>query len=320
VVITRSITRPIQAFKETMALAAQGDLTVTARIDSHDQVGSLGVALNQMLAKLAGTLRQVGQASAAVASGATELSSSAEEMAATTAQIAEGSEAINVVTAQMASAINQLAASVHQVADNVRVSVAQAGLVVSAADQGGQGGSDAVQRMKAITETTRSIAKVITLMQEIARQTNLLSLNAAIEAAKAGAHGKGFAVVAEEVRKLADRSRSAAVEVEGLTRDNLGAVAGGTAAVETTLGLIGQIQEAIGSMASLTREVGAATEEQATTAVQVARHVDEASAQVGRNAAATQQLAATVHEISRTATELARVSEGLAQAVAVFRV
>jgi len=320
VLITRSITRPIQSFKETMALAAKGDLTVTARVDSRDQVGSLGVALNEMLAKLGGTLRQVSQASAAVASGATELSSSAVQMSATTEQIAQGSEAIDAVTAQMASAINQLAASVHQVADNIRVSVEQSDLVVGAAHKGGQGGADAVERMKKIAETTTNISKVITLIQEIARQTNLLSLNAAIEAAKAGQHGKGFAVVAEEVRKLADRSRSAAVEIEGLTLDTRGAVESGTSAVESTLGLIGQIQEAIGSLASLTREVGAATEEQATTAVEVARHVDEASVQVGRNAAATQQLAATVQEISRTAADLARVSEGLAQAVAVFRV
>jgi methyl-accepting chemotaxis protein len=142
----------------------------------------------------------------------------------------------------------------------------QSGVVVQAATEGGQGGNEAVQRMKKIHVATQNITKVITLIQEIARQTNLLSLNAAIEAAKAGSHGRGFSVVAEEVRKLADRSRSAAKEIEGLTSDTQGAVAEGTSSVETTLGLIGQIQEAITSLASLTQEISAATSQQAVTA------------------------------------------------------
>jgi methyl-accepting chemotaxis protein len=318
--ITRSITRPIRSFQEAMAAAARGDLTVAARVDSSDEVGGLGVALNQMLEGLRVAFREVASASTAVASGATELSSSAGEMSVTTGEIAQGSEAIHGITTQMASAMNQLAASVHQVADNLKVSMRQSGLVVQAATEGGQGGTVAVQGMQKIHEATQNIARVITLIQEIARQTNLLSLNAAIEAAKAGSQGKGFAVVAEEVRKLADRSRSAATEIEGLTSDTQVAVAEGTRSVESTLRLIGQIQEAITSMASLTQEVSAATSQQAVTALQVAHHVDDAAQQVGRNAAATQQLSATVNEISRTAAELARISDGLAHSASLFRV
>jgi len=318
--ITRTITGPIRSFQETMAAAARGDLTGTARVDSQDEVGGLGVSLNQMLEGLRVAFRDVVTAAAAVASGAAELSSSSEEMSVTTGDIAKGSEAIHGITTQMASAMNQLAASVHQVAGNLKVSMLQSGVVVQAATEGGQGGNEAVQRMKKIHVATQNIAKVITLIQEIARQTNLLSLNAAIEAAKAGSHGKGFSVVAEEVRKLADRSRSAAKEIEGLTSDTQGAVAEGTSSVETTLGLIGQIQEAITSLASLTQEVSAATSQQAVTAQQVARHVDDAAQQVGRNATATQQLSATVNEISRTAADLARISDGLAHSAARFRV
>ena len=318
--ITRSIVRPIRAFMMALATAAGGDLTVAAPVDSQDEVGSLGTALNKMLENLRRTLREVARAATDVASGSTELASSSDQMSATTGEIARGSEAINSVTTQMASAINQLAASVHQVAANVQSSVGQSAQVEDAARQGGQGGADAVARMAKINEATTNIARVISLIQDIARQTNLLSLNAAIEAAKAGAQGKGFAVVAEEVRKLSERSREAAKEIEGLIQDTRLAVEGGTHAVESTLKLIGQIQEAIGSLTGLTREVGAATEEQATTAREVATHVDQAAHQVGQNAAATHELAATVQEISRTAGELARVSEGLAQAVAVFRV
>ena len=165
--ITRSITRPIRSFQETMAAAARGDLTVAAQVDSQDEVGDLGVSLNQMLEGLRVAFRDVATASAAVASGAAELSASSEKMSVTTGEIAKGSEVIHGITTQMASAMNQLAASVHQVADNLKVSMHQSGVVVQAANEGGQGGTEAVLRMKKIHEATQNIARVITLIQDL---------------------------------------------------------------------------------------------------------------------------------------------------------
>ncbi|HEX9010411.1 MAG TPA: methyl-accepting chemotaxis protein [Holophagaceae bacterium] len=317
--ITRSITGPVQSFQEVLAAVAGGDLRVEASVDSQDEIGQLAASLNAMLRQLRQTIGQMAQAAASVASGATELSASSEQMSAATEQIARGSESVHGTTEQVAAAILQLSASVQQVAGNVKASAEQSAAAVAATMAGQEEGREAAAGMERIRQATASIAKAVGVIQEIARQTNLLSLNAAIEAAKAGASGKGFAVVAEEVRKLAERSRQASAEIEGLLQETHDTVGAGSEAVSATLGRMAAIHEAIGTMEDMIRQIGAATEEQSGTASEVARRVEDTSQAVGQNAAATQQLSATVVEVSRTAADLARVSEGLARDVGQFR-
>ncbi|MBP1772894.1 MAG: methyl-accepting chemotaxis protein [Holophagaceae bacterium] len=318
--ITRSITRPVETFKGVLAGVAGGDLRLEAPADGLDEISDLGRSLNAMLRQLRQTISQMADASAAVASGATQLSASSEQMSATTDQIARGSETVHATTEQVAAAILELSTSVQQVASNVKTSVDQATLAVSATEEGQRGGEEVARGMDRIRQATASIAKAVGVIQEIARQTNLLSLNAAIEAAKAGANGKGFAVVAEEVRKLAERSRQASAEIEGLIEETHSAVEAGTDVVATTLRLMVRINESIGTMEGMMQQIGVATEEQASTSAEVARRVDETSREVGQNATATHELSATVQEVSRTAMELARVSEGLARDVSQFRI
>jgi methyl-accepting chemotaxis protein len=241
-------------------------------------------------------------------------------MSATTSQLAKGGETMQTVTEQVASAIIQLSASAQQVASNVKLTVEQAGMAVDATEQGNAGGRQASAGMERIHAATKNIARAVAVIRDIAKQTNLLSLNAAIEAAKAGAHGKGFAVVAEEVRKLAERSRQAAIEIDGLIAETNDAVDNGLRSVNRTLELIVVVQEKIGSIANMASEVGTATEEQSRTATEVTRRMEQAAREVGQNASATQQMSATVHEISRTAADLARVSEGLALSLSQFKV
>ncbi|GLH70284.1 methyl-accepting chemotaxis protein [Geothrix rubra] len=319
ITITWSITRPIRSFVGVLEAAAGGDLRVEASVDTKDEIGRLAESLNGMLRQLRQTIARMAQAASSVASGATELSASSEQMSAATDQIARSSETVHATTEQMASAILQLSASVQQVASNVKASVEQSNLAVAATQEGQQGGREAAEGMDRIRQATASIAKAVGVIQEIARQTNLLSLNAAIEAAKAGANGKGFAVVAEEVRKLAERSRQASLEIESLIQETHETVGQGTEAVTSTLGQMGRIHESIETMERMVQQIGVATEEQSNTSGEVARRVEETSREVGQNAAATQQLSATVQEISRTSAELARISEDLARDVAQFR-
>ena len=255
-----------------------------------------------------------------MASGATELSAASEEMSATTSQIANGSETIHVQTGQVASAITELAASVDQVVGNVRIALEKSGQAVKATGKGAESGLTATQDMGKIRSATENIAKAITMIQEIARQTNLLSLNAAIEAAKAGAQGKGFSVVAEEVRKLAERSRGSAMEIDRLIHESNEAVESGRSSVEVTQGLLVQIQEAINTTGVMVKEIGSATEEQSHNTSEVARRVEVTAGEVSQSTAAIHQLAATVQEVSRTASDLARIAEGLRQSVAFFQV
>jgi methyl-accepting chemotaxis protein len=318
--ITRSITRPIQGFLGVLAQVATGDLTVQAQVDSQDEIGALGSSLNLALGGLRETMREVSTAALAVASGATELSASSEQMLATTMEIARSGDLLHTATDTVASAIMQFQASVQQVAGNVQVSVEQTDQAVDATQAGAEGSRDTAERMVRIHDATGKIASAVAVIQEIAQQTNLLSLNAAIEAAKAGENGKGFSVVAEEVRKLAERSRAATVEIEHLIQDTRVAVEGGEASVKTTSGLMERIHGAVTHVAGRVHEIGAATREQSSTAEEISRRMADSAREVSQNAASTQELAATVQEISRTASDLARISETMAAAVARFHI
>jgi methyl-accepting chemotaxis protein len=172
-----------------------------------------------------------------------------------------------------------------------------------------QGSHDAAESGKSVGDTVtamKDIAEKISIIEEIAYQTNLLALNAAIEAARAGEHGKGFAVVATEVRKLAERSQSAAREIGGL--------AGSSVRVAERSGkLLADLVPAIKKTADLVQEVAAASTEQAAGVSQINRALLAVDQVTQRNASASEELASTAEEMSAQA-------ESLQQLVAFFRV
>ena len=319
-VITRSITLPIRGFMGVLERVSEGDFTVQAQVDSRDEIGVLAQSLNTTVHSLRDTIKEVTDASTSVASGATELSASAEQMSATTQEIAKSGELLHSATESVAAAIVEFMASVEQVAGNVKVSAGHTQEAVEATKAGTEGTVTTSAGMTEIEQASTKIANAVKVIQEIAQQTNLLSLNAAIEAAKAGEQGKGFSVVAEEVRKLAERSRQAAVEIAKLIQETQQTVHGGVTSVQNISTLMVRINTSIGRASSLVNEIGTATREQASTAQEISKRMDDSAREIGQNAAATQELSATVHEISRTATELARVSNSLAHAMARFTV
>jgi methyl-accepting chemotaxis protein len=220
----------------------------------------------------------------------------------------------------MAAAITELAASIAEVASSGQASEAMLDQTEQATGAGQQAGADTSQAMDGITLTAKKISQAVTVIREIANQTNLLSLNAAIEAAKAGEQGRGFAVVAEEVRKLADRSGGAAKEIDALLADAQSAVSRGGVTVGATVQALLTIRENLNAFAQMVRHLAQATAEQTETGAEAAKQVEQGVQEAIQTASATTELAATTEQIARTATDLANVAETLANQMDTFRV
>jgi len=311
------ITRPLKALADGLG---QSDLTLQLKVESDDEIGQAATAFNTYNARLRSVFQNLGGSSHSVASGATQLSASSEQMAATGASLAQNSEAQRAAFERVAAAVTELSASIEQVSGNIRRSQQESEAAVVAVNQGTQAGGESTRAMEDIRAAATRMVAAVRLIQDIARQTNLLSLNAAIEAAKAGAMGKGFAVVAEEVRKLAERSGAAAREIGELIERSNTSVDRGAEMVEATVASLGAIETNIRGLAAMILEVGSAAEEQARTSAEVAQQVDENLERVAHNATATTEMARTVSEVARTAAELARVADDQNHQVGQFRV
>jgi methyl-accepting chemotaxis protein len=257
---------------------AQGDLTVEARVLSEQD--TLGQALTRMLQNLRQTVTEVANAAASVASGSGQLS-------ATSQQLAQGASEQSAAAEESTSAVEEMAASIQQNADNAR----QTGKIATKAFEDTQACSEAVTKA---VGSIRQIADRIGIIEEIARKTDLLALNAAVEAARAGEHGKGFAVVASEVRKLAERSQSAAAEISQLT-------VAGVSMADGAGQLLGKLVPDIQRTADLVREIDASCAEQNTGATQINQAVQQLDQVIQRNAGASEEMASTAEELSSQA-------------------
>lgn len=287
-----ALNRMVHAFKDLAGVAtkiSEGDLTVEAKPLSDRDV--LGKALVQMLASLRQTVSEVAAAASNVASGSEEMSSTAE-------QLSQGSTEQAASAEESTSAMEEMASSIQQNADNA----SQTEKIASKAADDARSSGTAVNKT---VVAMREIAEKISIIEEIARKTDLLALNAAVEAARAGEHGKGFAVVASEVRKLAERSQTAAAEISCLTAD-------GVQTAESAGQLLANLVPDIQKTSELVREIAAASAEQNTGAAQVNKAIQQLDQVIQQNSAAAE-------EMSSGSEELASQAELLQTAVAFFR-
>jgi len=285
-----SVIESADAMADAAARVAAGDLTVAVRPRSDRD--TLGNALAQMVERLSQVIGEV-------KSGAAALSSASSQVSATSQALSQGTSEQAAAVEETTSSLEQMSASITRNAENSRETERTATGGARDAEASGTAVRETVSAMQAIAEK-------ISIVEEIAYQTNLLALNAAIEAARAGEHGKGFAVVATEVRKLAERSQTAAKEIGGL--------AGASVKVaERSGGLLGALVPAIRRTADLVQEVAAASAEQAAGVTQINRALSSVD-QV------TQRAASAAEELASTAEEMAGQASSLQQVVQFFRV
>jgi methyl-accepting chemotaxis protein len=281
--VVRGITRPLAKAVELLEYVAGGDLTRTVEATSTDELGQMLGALRRMVENVRNTVRDVTAASSNVATGSEEMSSTAE-------QISQGSTEQAAAAQQTTSAMEEMASSIQQSADNAR----QTDKIASTAAEDAKSSGEAVTRT---VLAMKEVAEKINIIEEIARKTDLLALNAAVEAARAGEHGKGFAVVASEVRKLAERSQTAAAEINRLTSD-------GVRTAEAAGHLLSKLVPDIRKTAELVREITAASGEQSTGATQVNKAIQQLDLVIQQNASASEEMASTAEELASQADAL----------------
>jgi methyl-accepting chemotaxis protein len=275
--------RPIERLKTVVEEIAAGDLSQTVVAESGDEIGRLCNSMRDMVDKLKAVVMDVKTAADNVASGSLQISASAEQTSQGAAEQAASAE-------QASSSVEEMNATIKQNADNAQQTekIAQKSAV------------DATESGKAVTETVRAmkgIASRISIIEEIARQTNLLALNAAIEAARAGEHGKGFAVVASEVRKLAERSQSAAGEISKLSASSV-------EVAEKAGQMLAKLVPDIQKTSELVQEISAASKEQTSGADQINAAIQQLNQVIQQNAGAAEEMSSTAEELSSQAEQL----------------
>jgi methyl-accepting chemotaxis protein len=293
------ITGPVMIVTATVERLAQGDLREDPGLSPKmakasrrtDEIGTAVNAARSMMSTLGLIVEQIAEAASQVAAGAEELSATAESVSSGASEQSAGVE-------QLSSSTEELASSAKQNAD----SSGGADLLAKKVGKEAEGSSSVVRET---AEYMRDIASRIVIVQEIASQTNLLALNAAIEAARAGEAGKGFAVVASEIRKLAEHSATAALEITNLAKLSMNRAEEAGARLD---GLLPDIRKT----GELAEEIASAAREQSAGTQQIATAVQQFDEVVQRNSAVAE-------ELSSTAEELAGQAELLTNAISFFK-
>ncbi len=323
--ITRSIRRPISTTMDAIGRIAAGDLTVRVPERGTSETGMLASAVNRMADDMNGVLGALAQASSHLASASAELVAQAEQMAC-------GAEKVSAQTQAVATASEEMAATAHDIATNCTLAADSS----RTANERAVAGADVIRRtvdgMNRIADKvhlssvsvanlgarSEQIGHIVSTIEDIADQTNLLALNAAIEAARAGEQGRGFAVVADEVRALAERTSKATREITGMIRsiqqetggavkameDGVAEVVAGTDGALQSSDALQEIVQQIEVMTTQVNQIAVASEQQNATTVEITNNIQQVTMVIETSSRGSEETAAAAKTLSKLAEEL----------------
>ncbi len=290
---------PLHDAKMALTALAANDLTKPMTGNYRGEFEQIKTSLNGGLTQLTQMLVAVREAVEAVSCGAGQITKGNEDLASRTSEQASALE-------ETSASMEEMTSTVKQNADNARQANQLAISAREAADKGGAVTVRAIKAMGEINKSSKKIADIITVIDEIAFQTNLLALNAAVEAARAGEHGRGFAVVAAEVRKLAQRSATAAKEIKGLINESIQRVNDGSELVDQSGKTLEEIVSSVKRVTDIIAEITTASQEQASGIDQVNKAIMSMDETTQQNAALVEETTSASQSLKEQATELHR--------------